>query len=247
MVGLQWLIFFVSLTLQVLVIAQLRRGAYREYPFIFIYSLALIMTSVADAAVFADLATIPAMVYYRNEALRQFLLFTVVVSLMDRTMRNRPHRARVRALLTLFALVVVLVSMYVHRDAYGSHFSVWATQVSRDVSFGSVILTLLLWVTLVSSRRRDVQLLMLTGGLGLQFTGEAISQSIRQLAIHNHYRLVESAGGVAFVASHLIRLYVWREALRKTGIPEHIKNEPDEDTTHLPRQAHQLLAEEITA
>jgi hypothetical protein len=245
MVGLQWLIFCVSLTLQVLVIAQLRRKAYREYPFIFIYSLALIMTSVADAAVFADLATIPPMVYYRNEALRQFLLFTVVVSLMDRTMRNRPHRARVRVLLTLFALVVVLVSMYVHRDAYGPHFSVWATQVSRDVSFGSVILTLLLWVTLVSSRRRDVQLLMLTGGLGLQFTGEAISQSVRQLAIHNHYRLVESVGGVAFVASHLIRLYVWREALRKTGIPEPIKNEPDEDVTELPRQAHQMLTETI--
>ena len=46
---LQWVIFFVSVALQVYVIALLRRGAYKNYPFALVYSVVLLLTSVADA------------------------------------------------------------------------------------------------------------------------------------------------------------------------------------------------------
>jgi hypothetical protein len=119
----------------------------------------------------------------------------------------------------------------------------WATQVGRDLSFGSVVLTLLLWVTLISSRRKDTQLLMVTGGLGLQFTGEAIGQSIRQISHHN--RALLYAGNGLMIASHLIRLFVWREAFKRNPQPQEIKKEPDGNITDCPSQAHQTLAETI--
>ena len=76
MIWFQWLIFLVSMALQVFVIGLLRRGPYKDYPFIFIYSLILIMTTIADGAVFADIPHIKewAHDFYRNEALRQLLL-----------------------------------------------------------------------------------------------------------------------------------------------------------------------------
>lgn len=241
MVWLQWLPFLASLALQVLVIGSLRRGGYKDYPFVFIYSLVLIMTTVVDGAAHAD-ANIRdwAQGFYRNEALRQLLLFTVVMSLMDRAMAGRSYRGRVRFFLMLAATVAVLISVSIHWE---SHPALWATQVGRDLSFGSVILTLLLWVTLISSRRKDAQLLMVTGGLGLQFTGEAIGQSIRQISHHN--RTLLFMGNGLMIASHLIRLYVWREAFRRNPQPHFIKKEPDGNITDCSGQAHQTLAETI--
>ena len=140
MIWLQWLIFFVSLALQVFVIGLLRRGAYKDYPFVFVYSLVLIMTTVADGAVFAGVAHME-YGFYRNEALRQLLLFTVVMSLMDRAVRERPYRGRIRVLLMLAAGAAVLISVQLHREARDLHPNLWATQVGRDLSFGSLVLT----------------------------------------------------------------------------------------------------------
>ncbi len=242
MVWLQWLPFLVSLALQVLVIGSLRRGGYKDYPFVFIYSLVLIMTTVVDGAAHAD-ANIRdwAQGFYRNEALRQLLLFTVVMSLMDRAMAGRSYRGRIRLFLMLAATAAVLISVSIHWESHLT--ALWATQVGRDLSFGSVVLTLLLWVTLISSRRKDTQLLMVTGGLGLQFTGEAIGQSIRQISHHN--RALLYAGNGLMIASHLIRLYVWREAFKRNPQPQEIKKEPDGNITDCPSQAHQTLAETI--
>jgi hypothetical protein len=246
MIWLQWLIFFVSMALQVYVIGLLRRGAYKDYPFVFFYSLVLIMTTVADGAVYADIGNIRnwSHDFYRNEAVRQLLLFTVVMSLMDRAMRHRPYRARIRTLLAFSAFTVVLISVQVHREA---HYTLWATQVGRDLSFGSVILTLLLWVTLISSSgRKDTQLLMVTGGLGLQFTGEAIGQSLRQMSVPHHYAILLFAGNFLLIASHLMRLYVWSEAFRRPRSYQEENKKPDDDIPTFRRQAqHSLLAESI--
>ena len=56
MLWLQWLTFAVSLVLQIFVIASLRRGAYREYPFVLVYCIVSLVTTVADAVVISDLA-----------------------------------------------------------------------------------------------------------------------------------------------------------------------------------------------
>jgi hypothetical protein len=55
-----------------------------------------------------------------------------------------------------------------------------------------------------------MQRLMIAGGLGLQMTGEAIGQAIRQM--HLSYG-VSVAGSVFIVLTHLLCLFIWWRAL----------------------------------
>src|SRR5436190_17682003 len=173
---LQWVMFAASVTLQVCVIASLRRAARKQYPFIYTYSIFLLLKILVDAALFAGIVpiskTAKTIFYYRSDAVREFLLFSVVVSLIEGTMPNSAFRTRMRVILAATAVVSVFASLLIHWNP--SRLVVWMTQVSRDLSFGSVVLTLLLWLMLISSAKKDRMLLMLTVGLGLQFTGEAI-------------------------------------------------------------------------
>jgi hypothetical protein len=69
---------------------------------------------------------------------------------------------------------------------------------------------------------------MVTGGLGLQFTGEAIGQSLRQIS-QNHFSLFV-LGNLIGGITHLLRLYVWREAFRRPGKKIAAKKKkPDEE------------------
>ena len=221
MMWLSWLIFVVSLALQVLVLNSLRRGAYKDYSLVFAYSLVLFFTTIADGAMWAKLIPLPMAMrnvyFYRNEAVRQFMLFAVVISLIDHAIGAAAYRVRVRAILVAVGVASVLISLQIHSSS--SHlFSYWMTQVSRDLSFESVGLTLLLWLTLISSGKKDHQLLMVTGGLGLQFTGEAIGQSFRQLSGNHPSALI--LGNIVAGGTHALRLYVWHAAFRKGRVKE---------------------------
>jgi hypothetical protein len=228
MVWLQWPIFFVSLVLQVLLIGSLlRRDAYRDFPFLFAYSLVLILTCSLDAGLVQSSPDFRGhwahSFYYSDESARQFFLFLVVLSLIDRAIRDKPYLGRMRAFLILAAVSAVAVSIAVHKTTYMPR---WATEVSRDLSFGSAILTLLLWTMLISSRRRESRLLMITGGLGLQFTGEAIGQSLRQISHHHPGILL--TGNLFLTASSLIRLFVWWQVFRRPPVPA-TRKEPGRD------------------
>ena len=237
---LQWVIFFVSVALQVYVIALLRRGAYKDYPFALVYSIVLLLTSVADAAARAGVLSLtkPGLrfFYYRNEAARQFLLFVVVVSLMERAMQASPYRKHVRTALAGLAVISVFISLTAHAGALS--FALWMTEVARDFSFGSVALTLVLWSLLISSAKKDRQLLMVTGGLGLQFTGEAIGQSLRQLSNHHHAILL--AGNLLLSVAHLLRLYVWSEAFRWREVSPQTEKEPGQNVDTFQTRARPL-------
>src|SRR6266403_3337542 len=109
MVLLQWVIFAVSVTLQVCVIASLRRGPYKEYPFVYAYSLVLFLKVLVDAALFTGVVsfskTAKLAYYYRSDAVREFLLFSVVVSLIEGSMQRSSDRGRIRLLLAVTAVV----------------------------------------------------------------------------------------------------------------------------------------------
>jgi len=102
-----------------------------------------------------------------------------------------------------------------------------------------VALTLLLWLMLISSRHKDRQLLTVTGGLGLQFTGEAIGQSLRQLSVHHHILVVP--GNLIGPLCHVLRLYVWSEAFRKLGTVQETQKQPEEKSQPVSPQAETLF------
>jgi hypothetical protein len=254
MTWLPWLMFGISFFLHVFVVASLWRGAWKSYPFVLAYCLLYLATSIGEAAMFGNLITASqvskTVYFYRVNALRDFLLFAVVVSLIEHAMSDKPYRLRVRYLLGALAVVAVGLSLLVHSDA--GNFVLWMTQVARDLSFGSAVLTLLLWSILVVSRGKDRQMLMVTGGLGLQFTGEAIGQSLRQLSTSGglsptQHRVLLVIGNLLLSAAHVIRLYVWWQAFRSGAADPRKNKEPDERVTtfRAPQAQQTLLAESI--
>jgi hypothetical protein len=85
------------------------------------------------------------------------------------------------------------------------------TAVIRNMSLGAAILNLGLWAGLIGRKDRDPQLLLLSGGLGLQMTGEAMGHSLRMIS-----RTSEIFGNVVLVVAHLLCLLAWWQAFRKT-------------------------------
>lgn len=243
MYWLQWLIFLVSAPLQILVILSLlRRGAAKEYPLVFAFSAVLLLTTAVDAVLFSGTLSVSKnlvkLYYYRNETVRQFLLFAVVISLIERATRANLHRLRILVVLGLASVSALAFSLYSHSTV--RPFALLATVVTRDLSFGSAVLTLLLWLMLISARAKDRQLLMVTVGLGLEFTGEAIGQSLRQLAAFQHDRSIMLVGNLFLSLSHLMRLYVWSQAFRRSG--EKKEEEPEGRTRNtFPRPAQTLF------
>jgi hypothetical protein len=106
--------------------------------------------------------------------------------------------------------VFVLVSVYFTWNPKIGH---WMTNLSRNLGFLAVVLNLVLWAALIQFRRQDRVLLMVTGGMGIQMAGKAIGHSLRQLL----YPRNPLAGDLIIVLSHMLCLYIWWPAFRRSG------------------------------
>ena len=80
----------------------------------------------------------------------------------------------------------------------------------RDLDFGAAILALGLWAVLLNSREKDYRILMVAGGLGIQFTGGAIGQAGRDLS----HSLWVVMGDLTYL-TNLMCLYIWWQAFRQ--------------------------------
>jgi hypothetical protein len=74
---------------------------------------------------------------------------------------------------------------------------------------------------LIGSREKDQRLLMLSCALGIMFAGEAIGESLRNMATsHRNALNIQSAhaiadiGGVLAMAANLAFVYIWWRAFR---------------------------------
>lgn len=212
---ISWLLWF---PLELLVIAALLRGPFRRYPAIFLYSVAVFLTSVVETAAYLGsfsgvrLAFTRAQYYWLDEGVRQLLLFIVVISLLYQATSSIRARAVVRISLVLGAILIAAISFFVH---YDSHIVIgrWMTLWTRDLNFSSAILDLSLWVILLNSRNYDEQILMLSGALGIQFTGEAIGQTLR-----NQFPSILLAADTTIVVANLACLYIWWQVFRASPV-----------------------------
>ena len=94
------------------------------------------------------------------------------------------------------------------------------TPWTRDLNFGSAVLDLGLWTLLIASREKDRRLLMLSGALGIQFAGEAIGGSIRNLAVAIYGPTAQArpllmTGNVLIMVANLVCMYIWWQAFRE--------------------------------
>jgi len=210
----------IGLPLELLVIAALLRGGYRRFPFILVYTIAVFLTTVVElpsglgyVRSMPWAATAYAAVYWLDEAILQVLVYAVVMSLIYQATGKLRSRRIVRAALIIVAILPAGISFLIHRDPalnVGSFMTPW----TRDLNFCSAILDMALWAMLIASRDKDHRLLLLSGGLGILFTGEAIGESTCNLAIRSHSGPIAMLGNSLIMLTNLLFLYIWWQALR---------------------------------
>jgi len=218
--ALQIALLLAWVPLNVLIIAALLRGDYRRYPLILAYVVVEFLATAAELpAYWAAYSHTPQsedlrnLVYWLDEAVAQVLIYAVVIGLIYRATGKLRSRRLIRVCLTGGALAFAAVSFGVHY-APGAKVGLWMTSWTRDLNFCSAVLDVVLWGLLIVSRERDQRVLLLSGALGIQFTGQAIGESLRQLASQHHWYLLVNAGSVLVVVADLVRSYIWWRVFR---------------------------------
>jgi hypothetical protein len=203
----------VGMALQVLVISAMLRGWWRKFKVLFVYCVVLFLSTGMEAAAFYDpeIYTRTSRYYWSIDAVRQVLIFLIVISLVYMALGPGAKRAAVRRLLGLGVLGFAALSMYF---TWNQVLGQWMTDLSRNLGFLAVLLNLVLWAVLIQARPRQRTLLMISGGMGIQMAGKAIGHSMRQLSGH-----LVLGGNLVIVCSHLVCLYAWWQAFRRL-VPE---------------------------
>ena len=203
--------------------AALLRGEYRRFPFVFAFACALLVTTLVGIPANVNYVLHPhdpqlyrhfAKIYWINEGILQAFILAVVISLIDQAATQVRSRRLVRAALIVGALLFAGISFAAHYRPALKYFGYWMTPWTRDLSFGSAILDLGLWTLLISSRRGDRRLLLISGALGMQFTGEAIGEALQNLSIAQTVHSLELAGSIITMLAGLACLYVWWRTFR---------------------------------
>ena len=214
----------IGVPLQLLIIGALLRGGYRRFPFLFAYVVGDFMTTVVEVpsavgyyrgsqwAAFA----FPA-VHWFNVVVMQVLVYAVVMSLIYQATGALRARRIVRASLIAGAMLFAGISFLIHWNPAlnrGSFMTPWI----RDLNVCSSVLDLALWALLIAAREKDHRLLLLSGGLGIQFAGEAMGTSVLQLALSTRSRAMSLTGSVVMLLADLVVLYIWWQALRTAPV-----------------------------
>jgi hypothetical protein len=211
--------YLIGLPLELMVIAVMLRGEqYRRYFFIFLYALVDFLTTVSEIpyALARSSGTLEAKgklakMFWINERIMQVLVLMVVVSLVyNATKHLRSRRTLLTGIIcgtTLLSAISLWYHVYDTRMLPGSFR--YMTPWTRDLNFGAAILDMGLWALLIGSQRKDRKLLLVTGGLGIQFTGAAIGQALRDMS-----PTIVAVASDFVVITNLARLYIWWQAFR---------------------------------
>ena len=214
----------VGLSLELLIVRALLRGAYRQYPFVFAYTIANFLTTIIEMRLYiGTLRNEPRAeywyqwYYWHDEGVLQLLIFAVVISLIYGATAHSRARRIVLVGLIPGAVLFAGVSFLIHYQPRIVQIGVWMTPWTRDLYVCSTILDLALWAILIGARKKNYQLLMLSGALGIQFTGEAIGGSLRNLATGSQSHVWMLPGNVLIMLTNLAAMYIWWQTFRPAG------------------------------
>ena len=224
--ALQIIGYAVGLPLEILIISALLRGPYRRFLFVFGYIIALFLATLVQIPSYIFFYTggaqvrSRAWVYWFTEAFILPLLLAVVLSLIWQAAEFARTRRLIRLSVFPAAGLLVACSFLVHYSSGAAKVGVWMTSLARDINFAAAILDLVLWMMLAAKREKDRTILLLSGGLGIQFTAEAVGESIRAMAVSifggptpGAYAMV-FCGNLIIMLANLGCLWIWRQALR---------------------------------
>ena len=224
-IAIQIIALVVWLPLNLFIIATLLRGDYRRFPIIFAYVIVEFLATAAELpsvfALFSHSKQAPELqifIYWMDEAIAQVLIFAVVMQLIYRATAKLVSRRALRLGLISGSILFAGISFLIHY-APGPRIGIWMTPWTRDLNFCAAILDLALWALLIASREKDSRLLLLSGALGIQFTGEAIGEAVRHLAALDRSHALALLGSTLVVTADIARSFIWLRAFQKGPLP----------------------------
>jgi hypothetical protein len=197
------LILVPALVLQLLIVAGLVRGHYRKYPVLLVLVIADFLGTVVSVASMLDdgkWTAHTAKVYWLSMGLQYTLIFACQIQMLYQAIQERRKGLHIVYLVAGGLLYTVLAAYL----SYHPRLNYWMTQLSRNISFGSMLVNLGLWTTLLYSR--DRQRLLITAAMGFMLAGDAIGHSLRQMS-----RSYVFAGNMVLMSMYFLYLFtLWR-------------------------------------
>jgi len=188
------------------------RGAWREYPFVFLYVIASALSTAIQGSCkyyFGPRSREFIRAYWTSDFIGTFLILLLIIHLIRKAMEGHPKRGTVYAGL-LLGLVILAVGMLFYMQHTVRHFSLgwWMTRLGRDYYFMATLLNAVLWFTLLKVNHPDRRLYLVTSGMGLALSGAAIAHALRTVG-----QLV-TVTGLLLVFVYFGKLYIWYVAFR---------------------------------
>ena len=223
----------VTILLTVLTLQRLLSGWWRHYyllGLILVFGLAAVIPPVASWASNGNWKLSSAQRLYWIQALTaQGAMALLVLQLIYRVGRETPARAALIRLLTLGSVLVAAISVAVHFDKRPNTFM---ASVTRDLTFLSAILNMILWRFLMQVRKKDFLLLAVSAGLGIQCTGDAVGHSFRLLAKQvGSAQLIYDFGNILMSLSAVMTVAIWHTAFSRSKYPGNPKTGNTESDT----------------
>ena len=210
---IQWLLWASGLALQSLVLSALIRAGWRRYPFLFLFISVLALTTVTDIYMYLTVRSSDVwMAYYWSaEVARQTAVFLLVAGFAVQATPSDATVTNMKLLAGCAAALYWAGSLAFTRDP---QMNLWMTRFVRNLSFGAAVVNLGVWFYLISSSRRKLTTLVLAGALGIQMTGEAMGQSLRQMLPQQY-----AIGNAVSVLGHFACMAIWWRALVREQKP----------------------------
>lgn len=198
-----------------------RKGFVAILPFLFLYVIGGWLGSVAEyTALFWHSREAYASYYWTIELILQVFLFLAMMHFIYLALEDDPRRWRKAVYIGIAvvggAILTLLLYSEPNRPIPDDRKNAWVmSQLSRNLSFCSALLNLVLWNALMKRKRRDLQLLLLSAGIGLLTTGKAIGHSLRLVS-----RDLSTPGNVFIVFSTILALGIWFWTFRNARVPQ---------------------------
>lgn len=212
-----------AIALQALLISRFFNRSARDYPIGIVYSIVLICLTLG-AILFQSWREFVKFLPYLSlaEIIMHILLLCLMLQLTYQTLEQLSLPvSRVWGLVVLS--FVVLVGSYLIFEGKPAQVFVKIRQV---FSFWMVLLNLHWWTLLLRKRIQSRRVLLLSAGIGLQMTGQVISDGLYALPGAGTKTIL--AGYIVALGTHLASLYSWFVAFSPENAPREVSKNPSQ-------------------
>jgi hypothetical protein len=208
-----WLTIAASLALITLSIAECQRRSYfRHYPFLAAFLVAQLLVTVAEMGQLMQLYNASSGAYARIYWTGEFLTATLLLALMISFISRASEAEKYWIPWVVLVLVGAAALSWFELPAPGTprRQGLILNEIARNLSFSTALLNVLLFRAISKFRHADLQLQLLSLGIGLWTAGRAAGQSMRLIGPD-----AAAGGDVLLVVAELFALAAWYVALSR--------------------------------